>query len=270
MTRKLFAVLILFVLFPWGGVDASRIEPVPEEPGMVFISTQREVNMGRKIDRKVRERFDDPVDPLMRKRVKEIGVKLAEHTDRRDVVYYFELLNVADEDVYNAFAAPGGYIYIFQDMANALETDDRIAAVLAHEMGHVEARHSIKRLQGSIGATALMLLGSQMASDRGTQARANTAIGQLMAAYSREDEKEADELSVRYLEKAGYDPQASVEVLEWLRDKRMEGPRRRHTFSRSHPYLSQRIAHLKSHIQGHMDFDSYINLPFEREIDVYR
>jgi predicted Zn-dependent protease len=260
--RKCYFVILLIaaLLVPgksWGLIDFN---PALEEEEIIFVPAEKERNMGRNIDRKVQEKFDIPVDPLMQKRIEEIGERLAKGSDRRDIVYYFRVIDVDEKDTYNAFAAPGGYIYIFRDLVDAMETDDKIAAVLAHEMAHVEAKHSIKRMQGALGATALLVLGSQMNTDgSNTMAKANTAIGQLMYAYSREDEKKADELSLKYMEQAGFNPKGTVESLECLKALRKKGPLRKYSYFRSHPYVSQRIAHLQKMIKGYVDFDSYVN-----------
>ncbi len=249
--------LLSFYAFSADGFVAYN--PATEEEEIIFIPVEKEKNMGKNINEQVCEKFKLPVDPLVQRRIEEMGKRLAGGTDRRDIVYHFRVLNHEKDDYYNAFAAPGGYIYIFDDLLEVMENDDRIAAVLAHEMGHIEARHSVKRLQGSLGVTALMILGSQMNTEEGTRARVNNAIGQLMAAYSRHDEWEADELSVKYLKHAGYDPNGAVQALEELKKLRKNGPVRKYMFYKSHPYLSSRIAHLNKLVKGYTDFDSYIN-----------
>jgi predicted Zn-dependent protease len=200
----------------------------------------------------------------VQKRVEEIGRRLAAGTDRKSIIYHFTVLTDEGDDNFNAFAVPGGYIYIFDDMVEKLGTDDKIAAVLAHEMGHVEAKHSVKRMQGSLGATLLMLLGSRVATDGRDIAKANAAIGQLMMSYSRHDERQADELSVKYLKKAGFDPAGAVQSLKVLKKLRKKGPMMKYSHYRSHPYVSERISHLKNTIKGYTDFDSYINIVPER------
>ncbi|MFH1305852.1 MAG: M48 family metalloprotease [Candidatus Omnitrophota bacterium] len=254
----LLIVLVLAVPFLAGGV--MSLNPATEEEELVLISSAEERNMGRKIDEKVREQFNLPVDPLEQKRISRIGEKLASGTDRKDTMYHFTVLDDEKDGNYNAFAAPGGYIYIFSDLVDVMATDDSIAAVLAHEMGHVEARHSVKRLQGSIGVTALMLLGSQAQGDTGTYAAANKAIGQLMAAYSRSDERQADELSTRYLRLAEFDAAAASGALKKLKKLRKKGPTMKFSFYRGHPYLSERIAYLEKYTNGYTNFDAYINI----------
>jgi len=258
----LFKTLFFIFSFTFCASHASGLvscNPATDKEEVIFVPRKKEVQMGRNIDEQVRKRFDIPVDPLIQERIEKIGEKLAAGTDRKDIVYYFRVLAHKKDDYYNAFAAPGGYIYIFEDLVEAMKEDNKIAAVLAHEMGHVEAKHSVKRLQGSFGAAALMLLGAQMSAGGGESAKINDAVNQLMASYSRHDERQADELSVKYLERAGYDAASTIGALEELKRLRKKGARRKYMLYQSHPYVSERIAHLNKLIKGYTDFDSYIN-----------
>ncbi len=265
MANKYVLLIILLLVQPFllGGI--MSVNPATDEEELIFIPPEKERNMGRKINKKVHERFDGSVDPLMQERIERIGEKLAAGSDRKDMVYRFAVLkdDEAKEESYNAFAVPGGYIYIFSDLVGKLKADDNIAGVLAHEMSHIEAKHSVKRLQGSIGVTALMLLGTQMKVEEGSGASLNAAIGHLMASYSRQDERQADELSVKYMRRAGFDPNGTVGALEVLRAIRKKAPRMKYSFLKSHPYNSERVAYLKNFIKGYADFDSYINIVSE-------
>jgi predicted Zn-dependent protease len=241
-----------------------KINAATEEEELIFIPTQKEVNMGRKFHKQVKKHFDLPVDPLMQKRIENIGRKLALNSDRKDLVYHFNVLAYEEEGMYNAFAAPGGYIYIFEDLVEELGSDDSVAAVLAHEMAHVEAKHSVKRMQGSLGLTALMLAGSQVRNKkRGTASSMYEALGQLMSAYSRSDERQADRLSIKYMERAGYDKQGVIDSLRTLRELRKQGPEMVYSEQKSHPYISERMAYLEKGVEGEMDFDAYINMVSE-------
>lgn len=256
---KLVPIIILFLTpFLTGGV--TSINPATDEEEIILIPAVKERNIGRKLNDQINKQYTIPVDPLLDQRVTRIGDRLALYTDRRDIIYRFKVLDDEKDNNYNAFAAPGGYVYVFSDLMEALKTDDNIAAVLAHEMAHVEAKHSIKRLQANLGITALMLLGTQVKAEQGTYSAMSNAIGQLMASYSRSDERQADELSVRYLRLAGFDAYGAIRALEILRDFRKKAPTIQYIFFRSHPYLSERIAYLKKYISGHSDFDSYINI----------
>ena len=121
MTKNKFFPLLtvlLYVPFLMGGI--MTINPATEEEELVFVPAAKERNMGRKIHKKVLKHFDEPVDPLVQERVSRIGKKLALGTDRKDIVYRFTVLDHEKDDFYNAFAAPGGYIYIFTDMVEVL------------------------------------------------------------------------------------------------------------------------------------------------------
>ncbi len=234
---------------------------------IIPISTEKERRMGESIAKQVEKKFDEVDDPLVQKRFEEIGKKLAGVCDRQDLVYRFKVLKTEGdkEKYYNAFALPGGYVYIFDALMEVLETDDKIAAVTAHELGHISCRHSIKRLRSSLGANVLMILAVVAARDGKTVAKANEALAQLMMSYSREDEFEADRLSVKYVKKAGFNADGALESLLTLQELRKKGPEMRYIFYKTHPYLSERIAAVRAEIKGYTDFDSYINLPEKKE-----
>ncbi len=230
------------------------------------ISSEKEKAIGRSVAEQVEKQYKEVDDPLVQKRFEELGKRLVPVCDRQELVYHFKVLKAGEgekENYYNAFALPGGYIYMFEPLMELMETDDKIAAVIAHELGHINARHSVKRLQGSLGVNALMLLSAVVSRDGRTVAEVNEAIGQLMMAYSREDEFEADRLSVKYTGKAGFNPQGVQDSLLTLKAWRKEGRERRYTDYKSHPYLSERISKARTGMHGHTDFDSYINLPEE-------
>lgn len=235
---------------------------------VIPISVEKEKNIGASVAKQVETKYKEVDDPLIQKRFEEIGERLAAVCDRQELVYHFKVLKAGEgerEDYYNAFALPGGYVYMFEPLIEFMETDDKIAAVTAHEIGHVNAKHSVKRLQGSLGANALMILAAVAAQDGRAVAEANEAVTQLMMAYSREDEIEADKLSVKYVKAAGFNPDGVMESLLTLQEWRKEGPERKYTSYRTHPYLSERIATARSDIRGYTDFDSYINLPEQKD-----
>ena len=144
-------------------------------------------------------------------------------------------------------------------MYDKLNTDDEIAAVLAHETGHIVARHAVKRLQAAYGSAIFVILGSQARSP-GT-GRAVAAIDSLMLHNSREDELFADKLSVKYAKKAGFNPEGVVKVLQFLWETQKKEPIRPYVSEMTHPYLSVRLSEAKQEVNGKMDFNDYINLP---------
>ena len=263
MIKKIFALCLLsFFVFGWNLSFALKPDDI------IYISKEKERQMGASIAKQVEDQFEDTDDPLLQKRLEEIGKKLADVCDRKDFIYRFKVLKAKEgreEEYFNAFALPGGYVYMFDAMIKKLKTDDKIAAVTAHEIGHICARHPVKRLQSSLGMNALMLLAVALSRDGRTAAEANEAITQLMMSYSRDDEFEADRLSVKYVKKAGFDPSGVVRTLETLKKMRKKGKEMTYSYYKTHPYLSERIAAVRSEIKGYTDFDSYINIPDEKD-----
>jgi len=265
MTKKKI-VFIIAVCFFLLGIFETNVVTADVMDDILPISKEKEKNMGTSIAKKVEEQFDEADDPLIQKRFEKIGSRIAEVCERQDMLFHFKVLKAKEdkEKYYNAFALPGGYVYIFDALMEVLETDERIAAVTAHEIGHICARHAIKRLQNSLGPNILMALAVATGQSGRNVAEVNQALAQLMLAYSREDEFEADKLSVKYLKAAGFDPEGVLGSLIKLQELRKKGPEMRYIFYKSHPYLSERIAAARAEIQGYTDFDSYINLPTDR------
>ena len=185
------------------------------------------------------------VDPAQHQRVQEIGGKLAQVSDRRDLRYQF---GVVQDKSLNAFALPGGTIYVHTGLLEKA-TDDELAAVLGHEIGHVAARHSVKHLQADLGFTVLL----QIASTAGVapeSARVAKSLYDLFSkGYSRQDELEADRLGIRYTSLAGRNPQAMVTFFQKMLEEKPEDPLSRAlVWQRTHPLTSERIAKAKEEI----------------------
>lgn len=224
---------------------------------LILISSQQEVKMGESLSKQVEKKFKLDENYANQEKVDLIGQKLTEISDRKDIIFYFRVL---DDEKNNAFSLPGGYVYIFKGLLEKLDNDDEIAATLAHEMGHVCAKHSVKRLQSSFGYIALRFLIIRGAEDPYSRYKANEAINQLMLSYSREDEFEADRLAVKYLKKAGYKPEAAIAVLDKLIKWQMTGPTEPKRYYHTHPYLGARRAAVAKEITGQMEFEDYINI----------
>ena len=227
------------------------------ERELIMYSTEKEVKLGRKIAAKFEKKCELCDDEDERKRIDDIGQRVAAVSDCTDLKYYFKIIK--DEEV-NALALPGGYIYISSGLIEIAERDDEIAAVLAHEVGHVVAKHSVKKMQGDFlfnFLTAITLIGS---SDTGFHRGKDFAYLSVLMQYSRDFEKEADVLSVRYLKAAGYDPYAALSMLEKLEKTDSRQKRRRYSYFRSHPPIDMRKALIKKEITGELDYEGYLDL----------
>ena len=178
--------------------------PVTGEEELRIISTQQEVEMGGRIDVQVRSQYRAVTGTPEAVRVETIGAKMAAVCDRRDIQYHFALLDSAE---LNAFAAPGGYIYVTTTLLRAVGDDSELAAVIGHEVGHVAAFHSVHQMQRALGWDIMKaLILEDRASQRATNA-ADIAFNKVvMTGFSRKDEDQADDLGVKYSAKGGYDP----------------------------------------------------------------
>jgi predicted Zn-dependent protease len=230
---------------------------------LILVSTETEISMGRSYARQLQ---DEPEMPLSHntddlKRVNDIGNRLVPVIDRKELTYFFSVIN---KDEMNAFALPGGYVYIFKGLLDKLD-DGQLAFVLAHEIGHITARHSIKRMQGSLAANALMIgsvFAQQQSANRngnisGVQA-SSVVLSTIMSGYSQEDELMADTLAAKYVKAIGISPQKGVEVMELLQKEDKKNIRGVSYF-RSHPFTGARIKNIKQKACLPMSFKDMIN-----------
>lgn len=256
--RITVSVFIMAALFFSGCVQRYYNLATGSEEMYVY-SSEREERMGASLARQVEQTVKPLPDALIQQRVNEIGQKIAEVCDRQEIPYNFKVL---DEKEKNAFALPGGYVYIFRGLWDDIAAqDDMIAAVLAHEVAHISARHSIKRLQHTMSYGVLGILVNTPVADMDAQSRAQATAGiyELLLDYSREEELEADTLSVGYLKRAGYSTTAVVDVLHKLQDIQRAlpvGPQHALT----HPYITDRVSSVTAQMkEGAIEFDDYIN-----------
>jgi predicted Zn-dependent protease len=168
-------------------------------------------------------------------------------SDRQDIEYNFYVLE--DKEL-NALTLPGGFIYVNNGLVKILN-DDELAYVLAHEIGHVAARHIAKKLQSSMAYQLILGIAFTSVGDsaggnaQGIASGVDAVYNLVDLAYSRKDEYEADRLAVKYAYKSGFDPYASISSLEKI--KKEEGPNWKVLgYFRTHPYVDERISALKS------------------------
>jgi len=230
---------------------------VTGEQEVYYYSTDKEVQMGQAIAREVAKEYKPAADPLMQKRVEDIGKKIAAVSDRREIDYHFFVI---DEDDVNAVSLPGGYVYIFKGLVDKVSNDDELAGVIAHEVGHIVARHSIKRLQAMQGYSILRILVAAAPSSGEVGSAADVAFNELLLGYSREDELLADQLGARYAKLAGYDPQAMISFLQKLQAVGRRSPLQPKSYYKTHPYVPDRIRVVKEELGQKIDFDDYINI----------
>jgi predicted Zn-dependent protease len=198
--------LIIFMTFTLAA--ACAVNPVTGKKEIMLISEQQEIELGKQTDAEVRSEYGVYADPALEAYVAATGAALAARTQRPNLAYHFAVL---DSPVINAFAAPGGYVYVTRGLLALTNSEDELAGVVGHELGHVNARHSAKRMSEQMLAQAGLAIGSVLSE---TFARYSGLAGVgaqlLFLKYSRDDERQADSLGVDYSRRAGYDPGSMV------------------------------------------------------------
>ena len=196
-----------------------------------IISTKQEISIGESAARQVEKQYKLVEDPVLQARVQRIGEKIAAVSSRPNLPYTFKVLD--DEDV-NAFALPGGFIYLFKGLTDYMVTDDELAGIISHEVTHAARRHSMAQLEKTLGMAVLM--GAAFGGDGISLQMA--ALSAITAGYSREDERMADRLGFEQSLQAGYNPYGMLVGL--LKLERREPGRESDLFS-DHPENRERI-----------------------------
>jgi predicted Zn-dependent protease len=226
-------------------LGACATNPVTGRRELVLMSPEREASLGREAAEQV-ERTIGLVDskPLA-DYVSALGVRLAAHSPRPLEHRFF----VADMPEANAFALPGGWIYVSRGLLVIATSEAELANVIGHEIGHVAARHAAQRETRALGVGILSAIGTIAAGVAGgaEAARAVGSLGQvagagLIASYSRDQERQADEIGQELSARAGWDPAAMASFLSTLeRESKLHGAERLPSFLDSHPVTAERV-----------------------------
>lgn len=216
---------------------------------IILINSQTEIAIGRNVSARITKEHAVLSDRKFADRIQAIGARLSEVSDRLDLKYEFFVL--ADNEL-NAVSLPGGFIYVNKGLMDALDNDE-LAFVVGHEIGHVAARHAVKKIQAGMAYQMLLSLAFAGFGNKGAAGAqdiaqsVDTAYNLIQLGYSREDEYLSDKLGVKYAFKAGFNPQASLSSLAKL--KTNEGANVKVLgYLRTHPYVDDRIKALKGYI----------------------
>lgn len=223
-------------------VGGCSVNPATGERQLRLIGPEQEIAMGQQSAPDLEKQFGGKVeDAQLQAYVNTVGQRVASKSDLQ-APYQFTLVK---SDVANAFALPGGPVFITAGLMSKMQNERELAAVLAHEVAHVAAGHSVQQLQRQMGAEVLAsLAGAVIGGQAGQAAEAATKIATGMAnlRYSRDQEAEADSIGIRYLAKAGYNPWGMVEMLTALKSLETSEPSKLANFFQTHPMTSDRIA----------------------------
>jgi predicted Zn-dependent protease len=233
--------------------SAQQFNPVTEETQHIDMTVEQEIALGFQAAPEMAAEYGglDP-DQNAQALVDGVGRALVTQTEAGGTPYQFEFYLLADPQTINAFALPGGPVFITRGLLDRLETEGQLAGVLAHEVGHVVARHSaehIAKARLTEGLTGAAVIAVYDPNDPSSQQTAQVAllIGQLVnLKFGRDDELESDRLGVQFMSETGYDPRAMIRVMQILASA-SEGARPPEFFS-THPDPDNRIARIEAAI----------------------
>lgn len=241
--------------------------PATGNSQLMLVSEDQEIAMGRQADTAVIATIGLYPDAAWQRYIQQFGARLAATSERPNLPWTFR---VVDDPAVNAFALPGGFIYVTRGLLAHLTNEAELASVVGHEIGHVTARHTAAEMSKQeligLGLAAGSMVSSQVAKYAGT---ANQALGLLYLKFSRDDESQADELGLRYMRRANFDPRQMPEVFRMLdRLEAAGGGGRVPTWLETHPSPANRVATISAQIAAlPQDFsgtvvnrDSYVRL----------
>lgn len=225
--------------------SSSVYNPITEQKQHLDMTAKQEIVLGLQSAPAMAREYGGPSsDQKSTALVKEVGRELVTRTDAGKTPYQYDFHLLADSRTINAFALPGGQVFITEGLFKNLTTRGQLACVLAHEVGHVAARHSAQQLAKqrlTQGLTGAAVIAAYDPNDRSSDAKARLAmlVGQVVSLkFGRNDELEADKLGVRFASEAGYDPRSMDKVMEIL--ERLAKSRTPEFFS-THPNPENRI-----------------------------
>jgi predicted Zn-dependent protease len=210
-----------------------------------LVSVNQEIEIGKQANAQVRQQVPEFRDPGIVAYVREVGAQLIRQATGPKYPYSFQ---VADYQEINAFALPGGPIWVHRGILHAARNESQLAGVMAHEIAHISQRHAADQLtKATVANWGLSLLGAVLGNDGGATA-ARIAAGFLangiFLKFGRDDEREADRVGLQMLTRAGWDARGMVELFEILRQEQKRDPNRVETFFSTHPSPQDRITRL--------------------------
>lgn len=246
---KMLSVLLGMYLLAFF-LSGCAVNPVSGKSEIVLISAEKEKELGAQEAKNVEKTMGLVDGPEIMAYVKAVGRRLAKHSPRQDVSYTFQIV---DMGVPNAFALPGGYVYVSRGLLVLVNSEDELAGVMGHEIGHVAGRHAVQRVTRVAATSPLRILtGLAGAAVSIVAPNAGTAIadvGQVASAlviapYSRDQEREADHVGQEIAASAGWNPEGLASLLKSLgrEEKLRSGEERQSSFFDTHPATDERVA----------------------------
>ena len=244
--KRLFAVLL-----------AAFAAPIA---ALSLISVSDEIQLGKQAQQEVRKQVPELNDSLIVGHVRSVGRQLAAKAGGPRYPYTF---SVADYREINAFALPGGPVWIHRGVIQAAANEAQLAGVVAHEVAHIAQRHAADQITKSLVANGFLgLLGAVLGNDRSARAAqmgAQILAGGYMLKFSRDDEHEADRVGAQIMRRAGWDARAMADFMDTLRREGGRNPSSVEVFLSSHPAPGERAALLRKSVRagGRRDSETF-------------
>ena len=262
-TASGFAAALLLV--------GCAVNPATGHRELMLVSESQEIEMGRQYDQEVVASIGLYPDPALQRYIQDLGSRLAATSERTTLPWTFR---VVDDPAVNAFALPGGFIYVTRGIMAHMTSEAQLVTVLGHEIGHVTARHSAAQMSKQQLATLGLAIGSIASSQvERYSGLAGQALGVMFLKFSRDNENQADELGVRYSTRANYDAREMANVMRLLdRISSAEGGGggRLPEWLATHPNPGNRLEHINALIaRSQQDFSgATVNREvYERRLD---
>jgi beta-barrel assembly-enhancing protease len=228
-----------------------------------LISVDDEIKLGREAQSQVRKEIPQLTDSAVASYVGSVGRRLAAGAPGPKYPYTFSVANYRE---LNAFALPGGPVWIHRGIIHAAQNESQLAGVLAHEVAHIAQRHAADQITKQLAANGLLgllgaLLGNAGGGARTAQIGAQILAGGYMLKFSRDDEREADRIGMRIMQSAGWDPRGMADFMDVLRREQGRDPGSVEVFLSSHPAPGERAALLRravgSQVKGRRDSGAF-------------
>jgi predicted Zn-dependent protease len=241
----------MITTLPFAGLTRLVAFSVAPVAMLALISVNDEIALGRQAQQQVKSEVPALSDGTVASYVQSLGKRLSSRAAGPKYPYSF---TVADYREINAFALPGGPIWVHRGTIAASTNEAQLAGVLAHEVAHVAQRHAADQLTKNLVANGLLgLLGAVLGNDRSArtaQMAAQVLAGGYMLKFSRDDEREADQVGARILRQAGWDAREMITFMETLRREQGRDPNSVEVFLSSHPAPGERAALLRTELRG--------------------
>lgn len=235
-------VLLLALLPVLGGCASSGVN----QGDFNLVSLEEEWQLGRQLERDVNQKVRLANDSTLERYVESLGQRLVAQTELANLPWSFHV--VADPQI-NAFNIPGGHVYVNTGLIAASGDVAELAGVMAHEIAHGTARHGTEQLTRSYGLSLIAGAALGQNPEAYQQILAQVLGGGALAKFSRDAEREADTLGIRYMARAGYDPLGMARMFETLLSQRRRQPSAVEQFFSSHPLTEERIREVRQEAQ---------------------